>query len=86
MAAKTKKKTPMPKPKPEMTKAEKKRQDASDAMARYNAIDSEEKPKKPTKKRYGGMMDSPVKKRYGGMMDKPKLKMKSGGAVKGPCS
>jgi len=88
MAAKTKKKTPMPKPKPEMTKAEKKRQDASDAMARYNAIDSEEKPKKPTKKRYGGSVKimargGSVKKMARGGKVK---KMARGGIVKGPYS
>tara|TARA_R110002020_G_scaffold472165_1_gene699890 strand:+ start:254 stop:475 length:222 start_codon:yes stop_codon:yes gene_type:complete len=73
MAAKTKKKTPMPRPKPAMTEEEKKRQKQADAMARYNAIDSEEKPEKSKGK---------MKKRYGGSVKK----MARGGMVKGPYS
>ena len=62
-----------------MTEKEKNRQKKADAMARYNAIDSEEKPKKPVKKRYGG---SVKKMARGGKVKK----MARGGMVKGPYS
>jgi hypothetical protein len=65
-----------------MTEEEKKRQKQADAMARYNAIDSEEKPEKSKgkmKKRYGG---SVKKMARGGKVKK----MARGGMVKGPYS